>query len=97
MCLLLCISWGFASISLSLWVFAISWAENKIDEAHNLLMQVRPPTELIGMRGRCVVVYWDTAIRYYRYKCSVYVRIRRKIMHHAFASSLLGLLCAIIA
>ena len=97
MYLLLCISWGFAAISLSLWVFAISWAENKRDEAHNLLMQVRPPTELIGMRGRCAVVHWYTAHRYYRYKWSVYVRIWKQIMYHALASSLLGLLCVITA
>lgn len=97
MCLLLCISWGFAAIALSLMVLAIFWAENKRDEAHKLLIQVRPPAELIGMRGRCVAVHWYTAHRYYRYKWSVYVRIRRKIMRHVFASSLLGLLCAIIA
>lgn len=97
MYLLLCISLGFAAISISLLVFAILWAELKRDEAHNLLMQVRPPAELIGMRGRCVAVHWYTALRYYRYKWSVYVRIRRKIMRHAFASSLLGLLCAIVA
>ena len=97
MCLLLCISWGFLAITLSLWVLAILWAENKRDEAHNLLMQVRPPAELIGMRGRCAVVHWYTAHRYYRYKWSVYVRIWEQIMHHALASSLLGLLCAIAA
>lgn len=94
---LLCISGGFATISLSLFVLAILWPEMKRDEAYNLLMQVRPPTELIGMRGRCAVVHWYTAHRYYRYKWSVYVRIRRKIMYYALASSLLGLLCAIIA
>ena len=97
MYLLLCISWVFGTIALSLWVFAISWAENKRDEAHKLLMQVRPPAELIGMRGRCVVVHWYTALRYYRYKWSVYVRIWEQIMHHALASSLLGLLCVITA
>lgn len=97
MYLLLCISGGFAAISLSLLVFATLGPELKRDEALNLLMQVRPPVELIGMRGRCVAVHWYTAHRYYRYKWSVYVRIRRKIMRHAFASSLLGLLCAIVA
>ena len=97
MCLLLYISLGFAVISLSLLVFATLGAELKRDEALNLLMQVRPPVELIGMRGRCVVVHWYTALRYYRYKWSVYVRIRRKIMRYALVSSLLGLLCAIIA
>ena len=97
MCLLFYISFGFAAISLSLLVFATLGPEFKRDEALNLLMQVRPPVELIGMRGRCVVVHWYTALRYYRYKWSVYDRIRRKIMRHAFASSLLGLLCAIIA
>lgn len=97
MCLLLCISVGFGAIALSLWALAILWPELKRDEALNLLMQVRPPVELIGMRGRCVAVHWYTAHRYYRYKWSVYDRIRRKIMRHAFASSLLGLLCAIIA
>jgi hypothetical protein len=94
---LLCISGGFGTISLSLFVLAILWPEMKRDEAYNLLMQVRPPVELIGMRGRCAVVHWYTAYRYYRYKWSVYVRIRRKIMYYALASSLLGLLCAIIA
>lgn len=97
MYLLLYISLGFAAIALSLMVFATWWPESKRDEAYNLFMQVRPPAELIGMRGRCVVVHWYTALRYYRYKWSVYDRIRRKIMRHAFASSLLGLLCAIIA
>ena len=97
MYLLFCILGGFAVISLSLLVFAILWPEMKGDEAHNLLMQVHPPAELIRMRGRCVVVHWHTAIRYYRYKWSVYVRIGRKIRHYAFALSLLGLLCAIIA
>lgn len=96
MYLLLYISCGFAAITLSLMVLAI-WPETKRDEALNLLMQVRPPAELIGMRGRCVAVHWYTAYRYYRYKWSVYGRIRSKIMRHAFASSLLGLLCAIIA
>lgn len=95
--LLLYISLGFGAIALSLFMLAILWPELKRDEAYNLLMQVRPPTELIGMRGRCVAVHWYTAHRYYRYKCSVYVRIRRQIMHHALAPSLLGLLCAIIA
>ena len=97
MCLLLYISLGLSVIALSLWVLAMLWPEKKKDEALNLLMQVRPPAELIGMRGRCVAVHWYTAHRYYRYKWSVYVRIGRKIMRHAFASSLLGLLCAIIA
>lgn len=97
MYLLFYISGGFAVISLSLLVLAILWPETKRDEAYNLLMQVRPPAELIGMRGRCAVVHWCTAIRYYRYKWSVYVRIGRKIRHYAFALSLLGLLCAIIA
>ena len=54
MYLLLCISCGFGAISLSLLVLAILWPELKRDEAFNLLMQVRPPVELIGMRGRCV-------------------------------------------
>lgn len=94
---LLCISGGLAAIALSLCVLAILWPERKGDEAYNLLMQVRPPAELIGMRGRCAVVHCRTAVRYYRYKWSVYVRIRGKIMRLAFASSLLGLLCAIIA
>lgn len=97
MFLLLCIACGFSAISLSLLVLATWWPEYKRDEAYNLLMQVCPPVELIGIRGRCVAVHWYTAHRYYRYKWSVYVRIRRKIMRHAFASSLLGLLCAIIA
>lgn len=97
MCLLLYISLGYIAIALSLWALAISWAENKKDEAHNLLMQVHPPTELIGMRGRCVAVHWHIAIRYYRYKRSVYERMRKKIMYHSVASSLIGLLCAIIA
>lgn len=97
MYLLLYISLGFGAISLSLMVLAILWPEMKRDEAYNLLMQVRPPVELIRIRGRCAVVHWYTALRYYSYKWSVYVRIRRKIMRHAFASSLLGLLCAIIA
>lgn len=61
MYLLLCISCGFGAISLSLLVLAILWPELKRDEALNLLMQVRPPVELIGMRGRCVVVHWCTA------------------------------------
>lgn len=94
---LLYIAMGFGAISLSLLVLAILWPEMKMDEAYNLFMQVRPPAELIGMRGRCAVVHWYTALRYYRYKWSVYVRIRRKIKFYAFASSLLGLLCAIIA
>lgn len=97
MYLLLYISMGFASISLSLWVLAILWPEWKADEVYNLLMQVRPPVELIGMRGRCAVVHWYTAHRYYRYKWNVYVRIRKQIIHHAFAANLLGLICAIIA
>lgn len=54
--LLLYISLGFGAIALSLLVLAILWPELKRDEAYNLLMQVRPPTELIGMRGRCVAV-----------------------------------------
>lgn len=97
MYLLLSISFGFAAIALSLCGLAILWPERKKDEAHNLLMQVDPPAELIGMRGRCAVVHWYTALRYYRYKWSVYVRIQEQIMHHALAASLLGLLCAIIA
>lgn len=97
MYLLLCISCGFGAISLSLWVLAILWPERKADEAYNLFMQVCPPLELIGMRGRCVVVHWYTAHRYYHYKWSVYVRIRRKIMCYALASSFWGLLCAIIS
>lgn len=86
-----------ASIALSLQALAILWPEMKRDEAYNLLMQVRPPVELIGMRGRCVVVHWYTAHRYYRYKWSVYIRIRKQIRYYALATSLLGLLCAIIA
>jgi hypothetical protein len=78
-------------------VLAISWAENKRDEAHNLLMQVRPPVELIGMRGRCVAVHWYTAHRYYTYKWSVYVRMWNKLMHLALGFGSLALLCAIIA
>lgn len=97
MYLLFCISGGFAVISLSLWGLAILWPEKKKDDAHNLLMQVHPPAELIGMRGRCAVVHWDTAHRYYRYKWSVYVRIWKQIMHLALASSLLALLCTITA
>ena len=97
MCLLLCLSLGLSAIALSLWVLAMLWPEKKKDEAHNLLMQVRPPAELIGMRGRCVVVHWYTAHRYYRYKWSVYVRIWKQIMHLTLASSLLAPLCAITA
>lgn len=97
MCLLLYISSGLAYISLSLWALALFWIERKKDEAYNLLMQVRPPAELIGMRGRCAVVHWYTAHRYYRYKWSVYVRIWNKLMYLALASSLLALLCAITA
>lgn len=97
MWILFCISWVFGTIALSLWVFAISWAENKRDEAHKLLMQVRPPAELIGMRGRCVVVHWYTAHRYYRYKWSVYVRIWEQIMHLALGLVSLALPCVIIA
>jgi hypothetical protein len=95
--LLLSTSLGLGVISLSLCILAILWPERKRDEAYNLLMQVDPPAELIGMRGRCAVVHWYTAHRYYRYKWSVYVRIRKQIMYLALASSLLGLLCAIIA
>ena len=97
MCLLLYISLGFGAIALSLLVLAILWPERKADEAYNLFMQARPPIVLIGMRGGRVAVHWYTAHSYYRYKWSVYDRIRRKIMRHAFASSLLGLLCTIIA
>jgi hypothetical protein len=97
MCLLLYISLGLSAIVLSLWVLAILWPEKKKNEAHNFLMQVRPPAELIGIRGRCAVVHWYTAHRYYRYKWSVYVRIWGKIMHLALASSLLALVCAITA
>lgn len=97
MCLLLYISLGLNVIALSLWGLAILWPEREKDEAYNLLMQVRPPAELIGMRGRCAVVHWCTARRYYRYKWSVYVRIWNKLMYLALASSLLALLCAITA
>lgn len=97
MYLLLCISYGFGAIALSLWVFAISWAENKRDEAHKLLMQVSPPAELIGMRGRCVAVHWYTAHRYYTYKWSVYVRMWNELTHLALGLGLSALLCAIIA
>ena len=97
MYLLLYMSCGLGTIALLLMVFAILWPEMKRDEAFNLLMQMRPPVELIGMRGRCVVVHWYTAHRYYRYKWSVYDRIRGEIMRLALSSSLLGLLCAIIA
>jgi hypothetical protein len=97
MWILLCISWVFGTIALSLWVFAISWAENKKDEAYNLLMQVRPPAELIGMRGRCVAVHWYTAHRYYTYKWSVYVRMWNELTHLALGLGLSALLCAIIA
>jgi hypothetical protein len=97
MYLLLYISCGLGAIAISLLMLAILWPERKRDEAHNLLMQLRPPAELIRMRGRCAVVHWYTAHRYYRYKWSVYVRIWEKLMHHALASSLLALLCAITA
>lgn len=97
MCLLLYISLGLSAIALSLWGLAILWPEKKKDEAHNLLMQVRPPAELIGMRGICVAVHWYTAHRYYRYKWSVYVRILNKLMHLALASSFLALICTISA
>lgn len=97
MCLLLYISGGFAAISLSLLVLAILWPERKADEVYNLLMQVRPPAELIGMRGRCAVVHWYTAHRYYRYKWSVYVRIWEQIMRHALGLASLALLCVITA
>ena len=97
MYLLLCISVGFSAIALSLWALAILWPEKKKDEAHKLLMQVRPPAELIGMRGRCAVVHWYTAHRYYRYKWSVYVRIWEQIMHHALGLASLALLCVITA
>lgn len=95
--LLLYISLGFSTITLLLWGLAIFWAENKSDEAYNLFMQVRPPTELIGMRGRCAVVHWYTALRYYRYKWSVYVRMWYKIMHLALGSVSLAQLCVITA
>ena len=95
--LLLYIALGLGAIALSLQMLATLWPERIRDESSILLRQVRPPVELIGMRGRCAVVHWYTAHRYYRYKCSVYGRIRKEIMYHAFASSLLGLLCAIIA
>lgn len=97
MYLLLYISIGLVSITLSLWMLAILWPERKKDEAHNLLMQVRPPVELIGMRGRCAVVHWHTAHRYYRYKWNVYVRIWEQLVHLALVSSLLALLCTITA
>lgn len=97
MYLLLYISCGLGAIAISLLMLAILWPERKRDEAHNLLMQLRPPAELIRMRGRCAVVHWYTAHRYYHYKWSVYDRLRKQIMHHAFYSSLVGLLCAIIA
>ena len=97
MFLLLCISEGFAAIALSLLVLAILWAERKADEAYNLLMQVRPPVELIGMRGRCVVVHWYTAHRYYRYKWSVYVKMWNKLMRLALGLVSLALLCTITA
>lgn len=96
MCLLY-ISLGLTAIALSLLLLATWWAEYKRDIALNLLMQVHPPVELIGMRGRCVAVHWYTAHRYYRYKWSVYVRIWYKLKRHALASSLLALICAIIA
>lgn len=97
MCLLLYISLGLGTIAQSLWGLVILWPEKKGDEAYNLLMQVRPPAELIGMRGRCAVVHWYTARRYYQYKWSVYWRISMKLLHCALALSLLGLLCAITA
>lgn len=97
MYLLLYISIGLSAIVLSLWGLALFWAEKKQDDAHNLLMQVRPPAELIGMRGRCAVVHWYAAHRYYRYKSSVYVRIWYKLMLPALASSLLALICVITA
>jgi hypothetical protein len=97
MYLLLCISCGFGAISLSLWVLAILWPERKADEAYNLFMQVRPPAELIGMRGRCVAVHWYTAHRYYTYKWSVYVRMWNELTHLALGLGLSALLCAIIA
>lgn len=94
--LLIYISLGFSAISFSLSILAILWPERGKNEAYNLLMQVCPPTELIGMRDRCAVVHWYTAHRYYHYKWSVYGRIQIQIMYYALASSLLGLLCAII-
>lgn len=97
MYLLLYISLGFGAIALSLLMLEILWLESKADEAYDLFMQTRPPIVLIGMRGGRVAVHWYTAHRYYRYKWSVYVRIRRKIRHYALASSLLGLLCVITA
>lgn len=97
MCLLLYISVGLSAIALLLWGLAIFWAEKKQDEIYNLCMKVRPPAELIGMRGRCAVVHWYTAHRYYRYKWSVYFRIWEQLMHHALASSLLALICVITA
>ena len=97
MYLLLYISCGLAAIAQLLWLLIILWPEKKGDEAYNLLMQVRPPAEPIGMRGRCAVVHWYTARRYYRYKWSVYWRISVKLLHCALASSLLSLLCAITA
>lgn len=95
--LLLCISLGFSAIALSIWGFAIFWAEKKADEAYNLLMRVRPPAELIGMRGRCAVVHWYTAYRYYQYKLSVWLRIWGKVIKLAIVASLLAVLCAISA
>ena len=97
MCFLLYISLGFSAITLSLGACNIVALKRKKDEAHNLLMQVHPPAELIGMRGRCAVVHWYTAHRYYRYKWSVYVRIWEQLTNHALASSVLGFLCAITA
>lgn len=97
MCLLIDISLGFGAIALSLWSLAILWSEKKEDEARNLLRRILPPAELIGMKGRCAVVHWCTAIRYYRYKWSVYRRISVELLHCALASSLLGSLCAITA
>jgi hypothetical protein len=97
MYLLLYISIGLSAIVLLLWGLAILWPEKKKNDAYNLLMQVRPPAELIGMRGRCAVVHWYTAHRYYRYKWSVYIRIWEQLMHYALASSLLALICVITA
>lgn len=97
MYLLLYISLGFAAIALSLMVLAILWPERKADEADYLLMQVRPPTELIGDERQVRSSALVHCHRYYRYKRSVYDRIRRQIMRYAFYSSLVGLLCAIAA
>lgn len=65
----------FVFVTLVLIILADFWATRKRNEAFHLCECITSDDQLIPMKGRLVVVSWQTAFRYYFYKQSIYERL----------------------